>query len=131
MHEEKSTLHFSIIKQEVPEVGRPHGVHDVSYYSPDFDIFVFVAKQSLLDLQIFEVELLSHYSKTTAFSLSLRCVESLKGPKSEIFTGIRPVWVGDLETRPENLKCLCLGPYITLYFMGFLFKKLGAGSKKS
>jgi hypothetical protein len=50
----------------------------------------------------------------------------LKGPKreifvTEIFTEIRPVWVGDLETRPKNLKSLCLGPYITLYFLGFLF----------
>jgi hypothetical protein len=25
MHEEKYALHFSIIKQEAPEVGRPHG----------------------------------------------------------------------------------------------------------
>jgi hypothetical protein len=50
----------------------------------------------------------------------------LKGPKHKIFvagifTEIRPVWVGDLETRPKNLKSLCLGPYITLYFLGFLF----------
>jgi hypothetical protein len=50
----------------------------------------------------------------------------LKGPKHEIFfagifTEIRPVWVGELETRPKNLKSLCLGPYITLYFLGFLF----------
>jgi hypothetical protein len=50
----------------------------------------------------------------------------LKRPKREIFvagifTQIRPVWVGDLETRPKNLKSLCLGPYINLYFLGFLF----------
>jgi hypothetical protein len=50
---------------------------------------------------------------------------SLKGPKREmfvagIFTEIRPVWVGDLESRPKNLKNLCLGPYISLYFLGFL-----------
>jgi hypothetical protein len=50
----------------------------------------------------------------------------LKGPKREIFvawifTEIRPVWVGDLETRPKILKSLCLGPSITLYFLGFLF----------
>jgi hypothetical protein len=50
----------------------------------------------------------------------------LKGPKREIFfagicTEIRPIWVGDLETRPRNLKILCLGPYMTLYFLGFLF----------
>ncbi len=50
----------------------------------------------------------------------------LKGPKREIFvagifTEIRPVWVGDLDTRPKNLKSLCLGPYINLYFLGFLF----------
>ncbi len=50
---------------------------------------------------------------------------SVKGPEREmfvagIFTEIRPVWVGDLETRPKNLKSLCLGPYITLYFLGFL-----------
>jgi hypothetical protein len=53
-------------------------------------------------------------------------IRALKGPKHEIlvagiFTEIRPVWVGDLETRPKNLKSLCLGPYITLYFLGFLF----------
>jgi hypothetical protein len=51
---------------------------------------------------------------------------ALKGPKREIFvagifTEIRPVWVGDLETRLKNLKSLCLGPYIILYFLGFLF----------
>jgi hypothetical protein len=50
----------------------------------------------------------------------------LKGPKREIFvagifTEIKPVWVGDLETRPKNLISLCLGSYITLYFLGFLF----------
>jgi hypothetical protein len=50
----------------------------------------------------------------------------LKGPKREIFFSgisaeIRPVWVDDLETRPKNLKSLCFGPYITLYFLGFLF----------
>ena len=50
----------------------------------------------------------------------------LKGPKREmfvagIFSEIRPVWVGDLETRSKNRKSLCLGPYITLYFLGFLF----------
>jgi hypothetical protein len=50
---------------------------------------------------------------------------SLKGPKREmfvagIFTEIRPVWVGELESWPKNLKSLCLGPYITLYFLGFL-----------
>ena len=47
-----------------------------------------------------------------------------KGPKREmfvagIFSEIRPVWVGNLETRPKNLKSLSLGPYITLYFLGF------------
>ncbi len=50
----------------------------------------------------------------------------LKRPKREMFvagtfTEIRPVWVGDLETRPKNLKNLCLGPYLTLYFLRFLF----------
>jgi hypothetical protein len=50
----------------------------------------------------------------------------LKGPKREIFvtgifTEIRPVWVGDLETRPKNLKSLCLGLHVTLHFLGFLF----------
>jgi hypothetical protein len=34
---------------------------------------------------------------------------NLKGPKREmfvarIFTEIRPVWVGDIESRPKNLK---------------------------
>jgi hypothetical protein len=47
----------------------------------------------------------------------------IKGPMCEmfgagIFTEIRPVWVGDLETRPKNPRSLCLGPYITLYFLG-------------
>jgi hypothetical protein len=51
--------------------------------------------------------------------------EGLKGPKREmvvagIFTEIRPLWVGDLETRAKNLKSSFLGPYITLYFLGFL-----------
>jgi hypothetical protein len=55
-----------------------------------------------------------------------RSSRNLKGPKREIFvagifTEIRPVWVGDLETRQTNLKSLCLGSYITLYFLGFLF----------
>jgi hypothetical protein len=46
----------------------------------------------------------------------MACV-SLKGPKHEIFvygvfTEIIPVRVGDLGTRPKNVKHLCLGPYI-------------------
>ncbi len=58
-----------------------------------------------------------------------------KGPKREmfvagIFTEIRPVWVGDLETRPKNLKSLCLGPYITLHFLGFWFSAEGYSAKK-
>jgi hypothetical protein len=40
---------------------------------------------------------------------------------AEIFTQIRPVWAGDIGTRPKNPKCLCFGPYITLYFPIFLF----------
>ncbi len=39
----------------------------------------------------------------------------LKGPKREIFVAeifaqIRPVWIGDLGTRPKNPKKLYLGP---------------------
>ncbi len=39
----------------------------------------------------------------------------LKGPKLEIFVAgifaqIRPIWIGDLGTRPKNPKKLCLGP---------------------
>jgi hypothetical protein len=47
-----------------------------------------------------------------------------------IFTETRPVWVGDLETRPKNLKSLCLGPDITLYFLGFCFSAVGYSAKK-
>jgi hypothetical protein len=44
----------------------------------------------------------------------------LKGPKREmfiagIFTEIRPVWVGDLETRPKNL----LGGGVVIYIGAF------------
>ncbi len=51
-----------------------------------------------------------------------------------IFTEIKPVWEGDLETRPKNLKSLCLVPYITLYFwvcfsaVGYSAKKIKIGS---
>ncbi len=46
----------------------------------------------------------------------------LKGPKHEIFekgvfTQIRPVWVGDLGTRPKNYKNLWLGFYIKIFMM--------------
>ncbi len=39
----------------------------------------------------------------------------LKGPKREkfvagIFAQIRPIWIGDLGTRPKNPKKLRLGP---------------------
>jgi hypothetical protein len=39
----------------------------------------------------------------------------LKGPKREIFglgifAQIRPIWIGDLGTRPKNPKKLGLGP---------------------
>ncbi len=51
---------------------------------------------------------------------------TLKGPKREmfvagIFTEIRPVWVGDLETRPKNLKSLCLGALYYPLFPGICF----------
>ncbi len=51
---------------------------------------------------------------------------ALKGPKREIFglgifAQIRPIWIGDLGTRPKNPKKLGLGPYISLYFPRFLF----------
>jgi hypothetical protein len=85
------------------------------------------------------------YSFSPELGTKLLLRDSLKGPKREmfvagIFTEIRPVWVGDLETMPKNLKSLCLGPYITLCFLGFLLKhcklqrskikKWGARSKK-
>ena len=40
--------------------------------------------------------------------------ESLKGPKREIFVAgifaqIRPIWIGDLETRPKNPKKIMFG----------------------
>ncbi len=57
----------------------------------------------------------------------------LQGPKREmfvagIFTEIRPVWVGDLETRPKNLKSLCLGPFIS---WDFCFSAVGYSTKKN
>jgi hypothetical protein len=39
--------------------------------------------------------------------------------------------VRDLENRPKNLKSLCLGPYVTLYFPGFLFSVVGYSAKKN
>jgi hypothetical protein len=61
---------------------------------------------------------------------------NIKGRKLEIFvaqifTQIKPVWVGDLETRPKNPKCLSLRPFITLYFPRFLFLALSATLPKS
>jgi hypothetical protein len=62
-------------------------------------------------------------------------LDSLKGPKREtfvagIFTEIRPVWVGDLETRPKNLKSLCLGPYIIFISLDFCYSAVGYSAKK-
>ena len=59
----------------------------------------------------------------------------LKGPKREIFvagifTEIRPVWVGDLETRPKNLKSLCLGLILPLISWDFSFSTVGYSAKK-
>jgi hypothetical protein len=50
-----------------------------------------------------------------------------------IFTEIRPVWVGDLETRPTNLKGLCLGLILPFISRATALKnqKLGARPKKS
>jgi hypothetical protein len=47
----------------------------------------------------------------------------LKGSKREmfvarIFTEIRPVWVGDLETRPKNLKKFMIGALYYPLFSG-------------
>ncbi len=47
----------------------------------------------------------------------------LKGPKremfvAEIFTEIRPVWLGDLETRPKNLKKFMFGALYYPLFPG-------------
>jgi hypothetical protein len=50
--------------------------------------------------------------------------DNIKGAQvfvADIFTHIRPVWAGDLGTRPRNPKCLRLEPYITLHFPRFLF----------
>ncbi len=47
----------------------------------------------------------------------------LKGPKREIFDSgffalIRPIWIGDLGTRPKNYKFWCLGLKVAiLYFL--------------
>jgi hypothetical protein len=59
----------------------------------------------------------------------------LKGPKHEIFiagifTEIRPVWVGDLETRPKNLKSLCLGLILPYISWDFCFSTVGHNAKK-
>jgi hypothetical protein len=50
-----------------------------------------------------------------------------------IFTEIRPVWASDFETRPKNLKSVCLGPYITLLpfiSWNFCFSAVGYSAKK-
>ncbi len=68
-------------------------------------------------------------------TVAVSIVIQLKEPKREMFVAgifpeIRPVWVGDLETMPKNLKSLCLRPYITLYFLGFCFSAGGYSAKK-
>ncbi len=58
---------------------------------------------------------------------------SLKGPKCEMFiAGILTVWVGDLETRPKNLKSYVWDLILPLISWDFCFsaKKMGARSKK-
>jgi hypothetical protein len=52
----------------------------------------------------------------------------LEGPKLEIFvagifTQIRPVWMGDLETRAKNSKNLWLGPYFYLFIGEIYFQQ--------
>jgi hypothetical protein len=54
----------------------------------------------------------------------------IKGPKHEkilagIFTHIRPVWIGELETRPKASKNLWLGPYIFIFIGEFFFTDIG------
>jgi hypothetical protein len=61
---------------------------------------------------------------------------SLKGPKREIFvagifTEIRPVWVGDLETRPKNLKKVYVwGLILPFISWDFCFSAVGYSAKK-
>ncbi len=55
------------------------------------------------------------YGSYRSGSGSARLFLTLKGPKREIFVAgifaqIRPIWIGDLGTRPKNRKKLCLGP---------------------
>jgi hypothetical protein len=62
-------------------------------------------------------------------------IQCIKRPKLEIFvagifTHIRPVWIGDLGTRPKNSKSLCLGPYITIFFPGIFVVALSATAAK-
>jgi hypothetical protein len=57
---------------------------------------------------------------------------SLKGPKREIFvagifTEIRPVWVGDLETRPKVYVWGLILPFIS---WDFCFSAVGYSAKK-
>jgi hypothetical protein len=42
-----------------------------------------------------------------------------------IFKQIRPVWIGDLGTRPKNPKSLCLGPCLPHLSWEFCFSAVG------
>ncbi len=60
------------------------------------------------------------------FEGSITLSEGLDGPKHEIFvagifTQIIPEWVADLGIRLKYSKCLWLGPYIYLPFIGEIF----------
>jgi hypothetical protein len=66
------------------------------------------------------------YKKKSFFPPAVFLIMLLKGPKREmfvagIFTEIRPVWVGNLETRPKNQKNLSFRALYYPYFLGFLF----------
>jgi hypothetical protein len=48
-----------------------------------------------------------------------------------IFTEIRPLWVGDLENRPKNLKSLCLGLILPFISWDFCFSAVVYSAKKN
>jgi hypothetical protein len=47
-----------------------------------------------------------------------------------IFTEIRPVWVGDLETKPKNLKSYVWGLILPFISWDFCFSAVGYSAKK-
>ena len=59
----------------------------------------------------------------------------LKGPKREIFVAgifaqIRPIWIGDLGTRPKNPKNYIWGLKFQLETAKYLLSDIGDNAKK-